>query len=536
LRWNNKECVSFVEEGQNFAVIYRFDAYSLDTETLELKSGTDKITAEPQVFHLLQYLIENRARVVSKDDIFNAVWDGRIVSDSAIAYTVREARRLVGDDGSAQSVIRTLPRRGFRFVAEVNEESMSVRQLSSLEELPVPSDKPSIAVLPFDNLSGDPEQEYFADGIAEDIITGLSKFHWFFVIARNSSFSYKGTTPDVRQVAKELGVQYVLEGSVRKVGNRIRITAQLVDALTGRHVWAERYDSNLDDIFAVQDEISEAITAMVAPAFLSAEALRTERKAPENFDAWDYAMRGNWYLARRGKNDLAEAQRLFEAALDLDPKSTMALSGLAHTLGFVIILGWADDGEDTIKAAYSAARRAVDLDESDAWAHTALGFVSFFTQQLDNAITECQRALELNPNLALAETVLSVAYSWRGDDEDALLHADKATRLSPRDPHFLGRMAHARAEFGAGNYEQAAMWAKKTTEASPEFPGGWRYLMSSLAHLGRLEEARAAKDQLLHVSPRDSINAMRAISRAAEPERMERFFDGLRKAGLPEAS
>ena len=186
--------------------------------------------------------------------------------------------------------------------------------------------KPSIAVLPFDNLSGDPEQEYFADGVAEDIITALSKFHWFFVIARNSSFSYKGTSPDVRQVAKELGVQYVLEGSVRKGGNRVRITAQLVDALTGRHVWAERYDRDLEDIFVVQDEITEAITTTVAPAFMSAEAQRAERKSPENYGAWDYAMRGNWHLSRRGRDDIAEAQRLFETALDLDPQSTMALS------------------------------------------------------------------------------------------------------------------------------------------------------------------------------------------------------------------
>jgi len=194
-------------------------------------------------------------------------------------------------------------------------------------------DKPSIAVLPFENMSGDPEQEYFADGIAEDIITGLSRFHWFFVIARNSSFTYKGSAVDVKQVARELGVQYVLEGSVRKGGNRVRITAQLIDALTGRHVWAERYDRDLDDIFAVQDEISEAITTTVSPAFISAEAQRAEHKPPDNLDAWDYCMRGNWYLSRRGKEDIAQARQLFEEALERDPNSCTALCGLAFALG-----------------------------------------------------------------------------------------------------------------------------------------------------------------------------------------------------------
>ena len=407
--------------------------------------------------------------------------------------------------------------------------------LGSASKAPPLPDKPSIAVLPFNNMSGDPEQEYFADGIAEDIITALSRFHWFFVIARNSSFSYKGTSPDVRQVSKDLGVRYVLEGSVRKGGNRVRVTAQLIDATTGRHIWGERYDRNLEDIFAVQDEISEAITTTVAPAFVAAEAQRAERKAPENLDAWDYAMRGNWYLSRRGRVDIAKAIQFFERALDADPKSTMALSGLAFALCWVNLFGWDDDLATVRARAHDAAKRAVDLDDNDAWAHAIMGWVRFSLRELDGAITECERALELNPNLALAASVLSIACSWRSDNEDAVRYAKMAERLSPRDPaQSMWSFARAAAEFGSKNYEESMEWAKVTSEIMPEFPGAWRYLAASLGHLGRLDEARAAVRQLLTISPHDNLRLVSAAFPARRPERLEQYVGGLRIAGLPE--
>ena len=428
------------------------------------------------------------------------------------------------------------PVRAFRVILESGDTTETAVLQSDTAPLPLP-DKPSIAVLPFENMSGDPEQEYFADGIAEDIITGLSKFHWFFVIARNSSFTYKGSAVDVKQVARELGVQYVLEGSVRKGGNRVRITAQLIDALTGRHVWAERYDRDLDDIFAVQDEISEAITTTVAPAFISAEAQRAERKLPESFDAWDFCMRGNWYLSRRGREDIARAKQLFEEALERDPNSSMALSGLAFALGWSINSDWFDDLDQVRDKALAAAQRAVDLDEHDAWAHAVLGFVNFYAQRLDASLVECQHALQLNPNLAVAEAILAFAYSWRGDYDDAVEHAEKAIRLSPRDTYSLGSFAYAVAEFGAGHYVQAADWARKTTEVTPDLPAGWRYLAASLAHVDRLEEAQLAVNRLLQTEIHDSIGATRAIYARlplASADFSDRVIDGLRKAGLPE--
>ena len=398
-------------------------------------------------------------------------------------------------------------------------------------------DKPSIAVLPFENMSGDPEQEYFADGIAEDIITGLSRFHWFFVIARNSSFTYKGSAVDVKQVARELGVQYVLEGSVRKGGNRVRITAQLIDALSGRHVWAERYDRDLDDIFAVQDEISEAITTTVAPAFVSAEAQRAERKPPESFDAWDYCMRGNWYLSRRGKDDLAQATQMFEQAIKQDASSTMALGGLAFALGWTINNGWFDDLDETRSRALAAAQRAVDLDENDAWAHAVLGFVNFFAKRLDASLVACHRALRLNPNLAVAEAMLGFAYSWKGEYDHAAEHAEKAVRLSPRDTYSLGSFSYAVAEFGAGHYEQAADWARKVTEDTPDVPAGWRYLAASLAHMKKLDEAKLAAERLrkmpLHGSLADTVRIYSRLP-LASADFADRVIEGLRRAGLPE--
>jgi adenylate cyclase len=395
-------------------------------------------------------------------------------------------------------------------------------------------DKPSIAVLPFDNLSGDPEQEYFADGLSEDIITGLSKFHWFFVIARNSSFTYKGRSVDVKQVANELGVQYVLEGSVRKAGSRVRITAQLIDAPTGRHVWAERYDRDLEDIFAVQDEVTEAIVGAVAPTFVSAEARRIERKLPENFDAWDYAMRGNWYLSRRGKEDVAQALRLFETALELDPNSTLALSGLALTLGLAINFGWVDDFEEARAAGHAAARKAVNVDENDAGAYVGLALILFYMHRLDEAVAACRRAISLNPNLAMAEGWLAVILGWRGDYEEGAVHAENATRLSPLDTFSIGSFAHTGVEFGAGRYEQCVEWARKTIEVTPEFPAAWRYLAGSLALLDRTEEARAAKDQLLRLMPHESLRLVRAALPSVNRDRMERFVEGMRKAGVPE--
>ena len=303
-----------------------FADHTLDTERRELYRGSEPIAVEPQVFDLLIYLMENRDRVVSKDDLIASVWGGRIVSDSTLTSRINAARKAVGDSGEEQKLIRTIARKGLRFVGEVRTQPTGTEPADasglppdqvherSRPALPLP-DRPAIAVLPFINMSGDPEQEYFSDGISEDIITALSKLRWFFVIARNSSFIYKGKAVHMKQVAEELGVGYVVEGSVRKSGDRVRITAQLNDVATGSHIWAEHYDRGLADVFAVQDEITEAIVAAIEPQLYAAENFRAQRKPPDSMDAWDLVMRALSHYWRVTRQDNVVAQALLEKAI-----------------------------------------------------------------------------------------------------------------------------------------------------------------------------------------------------------------------------
>jgi TolB-like protein/Flp pilus assembly protein TadD len=525
--------------------VYRFGPFRLDTAAELLFRGAEPMALGQRAVALLRVLVERAGAPVSKDELIEAAWPGLAVEESNLTVQIAALRRVFEAEPGGDLWIETLSRRGYRYTgpAVTQEEASAAASTKDASRpdadatagaasgLALP-DKPSIAVLPFENLSGDPEQEYFADGLAEDIITSLSKFHWFFVIARNSSFTYKGRAVDVKQVGRDLGVRYVLEGSVRKEGNRVRITAQLIDAMTGRHVWADRYDRNSDAIFAVQDELTEAIVGAVAPSFITAEARRVARKPPESFDAWDYAVRGNWFHSRRNKEDNAEACRLFEKSLETDPKNTMALSGLALSLCWAINYGWVEDLDGARASAHAAARRAVDLDEEDAGAHVSFAVINFYMHRLDAGVAACRRALEINPNLALAEGWLGIILSWRGNNDEAVMHAQRSTRLSPRDTY----PSHSRtvAEFGAGHYEQAVEWAKQTIEATPDFPLGWRYLAASLALLGRMEEARTARDQLLRVMPHENLRFARAVLPSTNPDRLERFVDGLRKAGVPE--
>jgi tetratricopeptide (TPR) repeat protein len=317
--------------------------------------------------------------------------------------------------------------------------------------------------------------------------------------------------------------------------NRARITAQLIDASTGYHVWAESYDRELDDIFAVQDEITRAITGAVAPEFITAEARRTERKAPKHFDAWDHTMRGNWHIWRVGRENLSEARRQFQAAIDLDPRNVTALSGLALAISMEVIWGWADNVEENETIAYRSAQTAVVEDGNDAWAHTVLGLIYTHMREYEAARSSAVRALQLNPNLAMAEGVLGLACAWLGDYENAMRHADNAARLSPRD---LARawwdLARVVAAYKACRYEEQVKWALAMTEASPDHPSGWRFLASGYGTLGLIDEAHTALQQFLRLLPHASIAFVRDSTPVASPEDLVVMLDGLRKAGLPE--
>jgi TolB-like protein len=327
---------------------------------------------QPQVFDLLVYLVQNRDRVVSKNDLIASVWGGRLVSDSTLTSRINAARKAVGERGANQKLIRTIPRKGFRFVGVVNEQSNNTPPVEAppepSHEPPTPAlpwpDRPAIAVLPFNNMSGEREQEYFSDGISEDIVTALSRLRWFLVIARNSSFIYKGRSVHIKQIAEELGVRYVVEGSVRKSGNRVRITAQLNDVATGSHVWAERYDRDLTDVFAVQDEITEAIVAAIEPQIYLAENFRAKRKPPSSLDAWDLVMRALSHYWRLSREDQVVAQALLEKAIALDPNYGQALGLLATSHMFSAHMGWADMAT-AAPIAERAALAAIQADSAD---------------------------------------------------------------------------------------------------------------------------------------------------------------------------
>ena len=433
--------------------------------------------------------MENRDRVVSKDDLIASVWGDRIVSDSTLTSRINAARKAVGDSGEDQKLIRTIARKGIRFVGTVRAQSHAEPTHATDHEqsrpaLPLP-DRPAIAVLPFVNMSGDPEQEYFSDGISEDIITALSKLRWFFVIARNSSFIYKGKSVHLKQVAEELGVDYVVEGSVRKGGDdRVRITAQLNDVATGSHIWAEHYDRGLADVFAVQDEITEAIVAAIEPQLYAAEDFRAKRKPPDSMDAWDLVMRALSYYWRVTRRDNVVAQALLEKATAIDPQYGQAIGVLAASQTFSAHMGWADM-TTVVPIAERAALAAIRADSEDPWAHYAWAAFILFTRRFDNSLAEFEVALRLNPNFSLAQGYYGLALSYCGRWEEGDLAARRALRVSPRDPFmavYYGIAAYA--QFVGRNYKEAIRLSREGIRQRGDFVGAHRVLTAAAGMAG----------------------------------------------------
>jgi adenylate cyclase len=397
-------------------------------------------------------------------------------------------------------------------------------------------DRPSVAVLPFANMSGDPEQEYFADGISEDIITELSRFHSIFVIARNSSFTYRGQAIDVRKVAKDLGVRYVLEGSVRRAGNTIRVTAQLVDAVTAHHVWAERYDRSLVDLFAVQDEITRNIIGAIAPGIVMAVIQHSQGKTAAELDTWDRIMRAHWHIRRFTQEDFGEARRLIEELLSHEPNNAVALGDLAFSLHFAAIFGWVDSRAAAMGRMGELAQRAVEADDQDAAAHTSLAIHELFSGRHDAALRRLARAIELNPNSSFAHGYVGVVHAFGGDSDRAIEHAREAVRLSPRDLLMvIWYVAEGWAHLSAQRFDQAAESARLAIGWNSAFADAHAILASALGHAERLEEARMAMAECLQHLPGLTLGDPRLIRPfRREPDR-QRFLDGLRKAGLPES-
>jgi TolB-like protein len=517
-------------------VKFSFDEHTLDTDRRELRRGGKLVAMQPQVFDLLVHLLKHRDRVVTRDDLITLVWRGRIVSDSTLDSRINAARTAIGDNGKDQRLIRTIPRKGLRFVGPVNGHCNAKAALQPETEQPARGltlpDQPAIAVLPFDNMSGDREQEYFSDGISEDIITALAKLRWFFVIARNSSFTYKGRPVHMRQVATELGVRYVLEGSVRKSGDRVRITAQLNDTSTGNHIWAEHYDRELTDIFAVQDEITDAIVAAIEPQIYAAENFRSRRKPPNSIDAWDLVMRALSHHWRVTQPDSLIAQELLERAITIDPHYGQALALFATNHMFGVHLGWSDLAT-AAPAAEQAALAAIAADSEDAWAHTALGSVYFSTRRLNHSLSEFELALQLNPNFSLAQGYYALALSYAGRWTDAYAAAQRAIRQSPRDPSsaiYYGVAAYA--QFVGRNYREAMALAREATRQRGDLSGAYRVLTVAAGMNGEIELAQSALQELRRTQPNISLAWIATQLPWQHDADREHYLEGFRRAGL----
>jgi adenylate cyclase len=513
---------------------YLFEEYAFDTDRRELHRGTDAVSITPQVFDLLEYLIRNRERVVSKDDLIKAIWNGRSVSDAALTTRLNAARDAIGDSGEEQRFIKTLPRKGFRFVGQVRE----ARKVAGLnpgdtpESAPAVPDKPSIAVLPFANMSGDPEQEYFADGMVEEIITALSRFKWLFVIARNSSFTFKGRAVDIKEVGRRLGVRYVLEGSVRKASGKVRITGQLIDAVTGAHIWADRFERDLTDVFALQDEVTLAVVSAIEPKMLQTEIAMATRRRPENLTAYDLLLRTlpPFYLTTR--EGLAEAMRLAHRALELDPglASAARLAGACHNAN--VLLGYSNDPQFDRKEAVRLARLALSIDDSDPdTLATAAVISAFMVGDSEAEIEMADRAVALNPNSWDAWNSRGMVYRIAGLPEEAIRSFERAIRMSPVDPRLYVTLTGIGLAFiELGRFDEAIVVGKKALRQN-HYVATYHCVASAFAHLGRDAEAHDAAARVLEIDPAFTVSAF--IARGGR-SKAKLLIEGLRKAGLPE--
>ena len=454
---------------------------------------------------------------------------GGVLVSQSVHDQVRDRLDLVFEDlGERELKNIARPVRVYRF--RTPTESKAAPAPGAALQLP---DKPSIAVLPFLNMSGDPEQEYFADGIVEDILTGLSRLRWLFVIARNSSFSYKGRNVDVRQVGRDLGVRYVLEGSVRRGGNRIRITGQLIEAETGNHLWAERYDRALDDVFAIQDEITESVIGCIQPEVYAAEHDRLKRKPPQSLDAWESFIRGMFLYSQHSDAGTKDALNMLERAIELDPCYAQAHGLRAVCLAWRAFQGW--ENRDTAFAeAAEGADRAVVCDPEEPWAYLAHGFIAVGNRRDSEAVSAFSRAIDASPNFAYAHGLLGAAHAFGGRPDQAIECIDRGVRLSPRD--IFGdeyALYYAFVHFQAGRYGEAASAAHRAIQQRPGHPVPYIMAAASYGLAGETDKAKRAITQLTNLVPNISAAGVEETFLYCQREDRSRLAMGLRAGGLP---
>jgi TolB-like protein/Flp pilus assembly protein TadD len=522
-------------------VVFRFGDHVLDIERRELRRGAEPVALEPQVFDLLVYLVRNRGRVVSKDDLIHGVWGGRIVSDSALTTRLNAARKAVDDSGAAQRVIRTVHRKGVRFIGEVSEDGEQAARVEPAAALADPPTAPrlSIVVLPFANLSDDPEQQYFADGITGDLTTDLSRIPDMLVISRNTAFTYRNKPADTKQIGRELGVRYVLEGDVQRSGSRVRVTAQLIDAESDTHLWAERFDGDAGDLFALQDEITNRIAVALDLELVDAEAARPIDRP----DTRDYILRGRaTRLKPPSRENRAQAIELFERALALDQQSIAAQSWLAIALTARVLDFMAGTAATDIVRAQDLAERALAASPRSPLAHFARGQVLRAQHRYNDAILEYETAIALNRNWANAYSHLGWCKCMTGSIEELIPAQERAIRLSPRDPQiglFNGRIGCA--HLLQSRTDEAIVWYERARNAAPAHPSFRTFLAAAYALKGDAEGAAtelAEAHRLVGDDRYSTIARLRAAGSWGVPQVRALFettyFAGLHKAGVPE--
>jgi adenylate cyclase len=509
--------------------VYRFEGYALDLARGALIDANGvEVPLRAKSFDLLRLLVASAGRLLDRDTIHRAIWHDVVVTDDAITQCIRDIRRAVSDVD--QRMLKTVPRRGYMFAAKVTVQHEHPIAPSSRGSPPLPlPEKPAIAVLPFANMTSDPDQDYFSDGIAADITTELSHNRWLLVIGRNSSFTYRNRAVDLKQVAQELGVRYILEGSVRRSADHVRVTVQLIEAASASHLWARRYDRSVNDVFAVQDEIAAAVIAAILPAVSDAERRRAARKAPESLDAWEAYQRGLIHLFRFTSDaDIERARQFFQDSIASDPTFASAYAGLSWT--YIREVLWSARS-GPLSLAESWARKGVEIDASDSEAQAVLSHSMCLAGRHDEALRRALLALDINPSSSWAHYAKGQSLLFGGHPAEGREPLLMALRLDPRGPitvHFM--MLLMVSYYFEGDYVRAAEAGMRLVSNYPDPPQPYRFLAASLGQLGRLDEARDA----LHTAAANPVVFLGYVGSRPGWYRLEDYehlLDGLRKAG-----
>lgn len=521
--------------GPDSGQIIRFRDFELDMAHFELREKGEHVPVEPQAFDLLVLLARNANRTITKEEIFKEIWSNRIVSDSALSSQIKAARRAVGDDGAAQHTITTVHGRGFRFVAPVKAVHHAEEGAAEASPLAA-SAKPTAAVLPFTNLNADPSEDYLADGITEDVTTLLSKHRWLNVIARNPAFAFRGSRESLRAIGQKLGADYLVTGSVRRAGERFRVTVQVVEATTEQSVWSERFDRHTVDIFELQDDISRNVASRLEAELGLAEQKKAEGRPRKNLGAWDLYQLGAAEFYKNTPEANRVCQDFLRKAIEVDPGLASAHSRLAYAIVLSMVYFDAPIDDKRMDEALLAANRAIELDDQDANSFFTLGRVHLARREYDKAIDALQQAVELNPSLAVTYCGLGDSFAYEGRLDDAIAQFETAIQLSPHDPsrwafYSYRSLAHLfRREFA-----DAATWARRSIQIPRALYWAYAHLASALGHIGDESQIRPALADLRRVKPEFTVEfARRRLFYLKSAEQLELYLDGLRKAGVPE--